>query len=501
MEEKTVKLNIDVEESITGLKQLKQQLKNTAAGSEEFKQLYNQIDDLEDKIKSAKATSSDWIDSMADAGGVLGVVGQAINDVKVSTQTFGGALKATGIGLIVSLLGGLVAAFNDNDQAMKKIQPLLNGLAKIFQGVFKVVEPLFNILVDMALKALPMVMDAVGEVYSYVSALAESFGAIGKAIYKLIQGDFKGAWESAKSSVTDFSKHHDEAKNRYISGTEEMTKSDKEAAEKAKELREKQAKEAEAAAAKAKAARDKAEADRIAKAKADQEARLALAQAEFDSLNELRGIQDGINATNDAVQSQKEADDQARRKANYEADKLAAEEAEQAKIDIRNKGLDNLTAGIDVLKGVTSSSKELQKALLIAEAAISIARIIGNTQAANSAIGLKYALLPGGEALAAAAIVKNNISAGIGIASTIAATAKGLSALGGGSAPSGTAPSGGGGGGGAPTFNVIGANPSNQLAQSLGNKENTPIKTYVVAGEVTTAQQLQKNIINTATMG
>jgi len=101
---------------------------------EDFTKIFNQIDDLEDKIKSAKQTSSDWVDSLESAGGPLGDVGSAINKVKVSTQSFGSALKATGIGLIVGLLGGLAAAFSENESATKKLKPLLDGMSKIFQS-------------------------------------------------------------------------------------------------------------------------------------------------------------------------------------------------------------------------------------------------------------------------------------------------------------------------------------------------------------------------------
>ena len=45
-----------------------------------------------------------------------------------------------------------------------------------------------------------------------------------------------------------------------------------------------------------------------------------------------------------------------------------------------------------------------------------------------------------------------------------------------------------------PDFNVVGSSPINQIANSLNNRE--PVKAYVVSGEVTTAQQLDRNIIN-----
>jgi len=144
-----VNLNVknNVEGSIAELKKLKKQLKDTEVGTEAFKNLYNQIDDLADKIKSAKNVSSDWVDSLASAGGPIGSLGTALNSAKVATQSFSGALKATGIGLLVSLVGGLVAAFNDSEKATKKLQPLFLGLEKIFNGVFSAIEPLFNKMV------------------------------------------------------------------------------------------------------------------------------------------------------------------------------------------------------------------------------------------------------------------------------------------------------------------------------------------------------------------
>jgi len=66
---------------------------------------------------------------------------------------------------------------------------------------------------------------------------------------------------------------------------------------------------------------------------------------------------------------------------------------------------------------------------------------------------------------------------------------------------------GGGGGGGVtvpsapPAFNIVGANPQNQLAETLSGESQTPIKAYVTSGDVTTAQSLERNIIENASIG
>jgi hypothetical protein len=152
--------------------------------------------------------------------------------------------------------------------------------------------------------------------------------------------------------------------------------------------------------------------------------------------------------------------------------------------------------------GLFEKNKGLQKAALIAESAIGISKIIINTQAANSAARLKYSLLPGGAALAAAEIALNKIGAGIGIGANIAATAKALGALGGGSAKGGGSVGGDSGGGSsapAPSFNVVGNSGVNQIAQTLGSQQ--PVQAYVVANNVTTQQSLDRNIVINASLG
>lgn len=171
-----------------------------------------------------------------------------------------------------------------------------------------------------------------------------------------------------------------------------------------------------------------------------------------------------------------------------------------AKLALQNQALDTAANGIGLLKGLFEKNKGLQKAALIAESAIGISKIIINTQAANSAARLKYALLPGGAALAAAEITLNKIGAGIGIAANVAATAKALSSLGGGS-PSGGSVGGdsrGGTSAPAPSFNVVGNTGVNQIAQTLGNQQ--PIQAYVVGSQVTTQQALDRNLVNNATL-
>ena len=172
--------------------------------------------------------------------------------------------------------------------------------------------------------------------------------------------------------------------------------------------------------------------------------------------------------------------------------------SKEAKAAVQNATLDVAQKGISVLKDIAGENVAVQKALLIAEGAAGIAKILVNTGVAN-AKAVSASPITGG--LPWVAI--NSVSAGLGIAGNIAATAKGLSALGGGS------PKGGGGvprSGGAPaqtqapSFNVVGASETSVLADTVAEQTNEPVQAYVVSNDVTTAQSLENNIVEGATI-
>ena len=68
---------------------------------------------------------------------------------------------------------------------------------------------------------------------------------------------------------------------------------------------------------------------------------------------------------------------------------------------------------------------------------------------------------------------------------------------GGGSASSPNVPSVGGA---SPNFNIVGDTGVNQLAETLGNSNQQPVKAYVVGNDVTTQQSLDRNIVETASI-
>lgn len=155
-----------------------------------------------------------------------------------------------------------------------------------------------------------------------------------------------------------------------------------------------------------------------------------------------------------------------------------------------------------ILKTIAGENKALQTAALVLEKGAAIANIVIKTQAgnqtaralalANPGPGLREAYM----AVTEGQILRNNIGAGVSIASILATSLT--------SAKSPSSGAGGGGGGAsvtAPSFNVVGASATNQLAQTVAGQVNAPLRAYVVGSDISDQQELDRSIISTAGIG
>jgi hypothetical protein len=179
-----------------------------------------------------------------------------------------------------------------------------------------------------------------------------------------------------------------------------------------------------------------------------------------------------------------------------EADKQKAidDAALQAKKSIISSEIDAAKGLVNLLGGLGEKNKKVQKAALIANAALSIAEIINNTNVGSA----KEVATKGVIGLGTSALLYTKMA--ISIASVVAATAKGLSALGGGSV---TAPSNTGGGGGTSTTavapvsgpNLFGqANTGSQVNAGGNSNQNITVTAIVSETEITASQQHINNI-------
>ena len=152
-----------------------------------------------------------------------------------------------------------------------------------------------------------------------------------------------------------------------------------------------------------------------------------------------------------------------------------------------------ITQGLNNLTSVLGEESAAGKAAAIASATISTYQSATDSYKSLSGIPII------GPALGFAA-------AGVAIASGVAnvkkiASTKTPKGNGGGGSPSIS-----GGGGSAPSvsqppaFNVVGASDTNQLADAIGSQTQKPVKAYVVSNDVTTAQSMDRNIVDGASI-
>jgi hypothetical protein len=98
MADKTIKVKVDVETdvepSIAALKALKKQLKETAAGSEEFTRLQQQIDDVQDSLVTARAGAGNFTDVLGQLPGPIGAIGGQASGLITTLKQFGGLKMA-----------------------------------------------------------------------------------------------------------------------------------------------------------------------------------------------------------------------------------------------------------------------------------------------------------------------------------------------------------------------------------------------------------------------
>lgn len=173
---------------------------------------------------------------------------------------------------------------------------------------------------------------------------------------------------------------------------------------------------------------------------------------------------------------------------------------ENQRIDLIYVGFAQQTS--DLLSNIAGENKAIQKAALLVEKGAAVANIVVRTQSSNQIIRAGYAakaaLAPIGgaafKALAQAEVTRNNIGAALSIANILATTISSFKK-----------PSGEGGAGGvnveAPDFNVVGASPESQLAQTVASQQTKPLRAFVVGKDITNQQELDRNIKTTAGLG
>ena len=205
--------------------------------------------------------------------------------------------------------------------------------------------------------------------------------------------------------------------------------------------------------------------------------------------NVTKGLESIIQARKNGLDAEKLLNER-----NLEEEKQINEARYQSAKSLGD-GLSSLT---ELLGGKSKKAQALGKAIAIAQIGIDTAQAISNAIPASIKAGAEAGKVAG----PAAAVVTPAVTAStyIGLAAMIAGNAlKAKNILSGGDSGGGA---GGMGGGGAapqaPSFNLVQGTGRNQLAESIG--QQAPVKAFVVARDMSTGQEMDRNIIKSASL-
>ena len=163
---------------------------------------------------------------------------------------------------------------------------------------------------------------------------------------------------------------------------------------------------------------------------------------------------------------------------------IAKEEA-----DAKQKALDSYAGALSSISGVIGQETKAGKALAIASSLVNTyAAISGQLKAFSGVPVPGYAIA---QAIATGVVGFANVQK--------IASVKIPKTSGGGGGVSGSVPSGGSAPA-PPSFNVVGSSETSVLADTVAEQTSEPIQAYVVSNDVTTAQSLENNIVEGATI-
>ena len=217
--------------------------------------------------------------------------------------------------------------------------------------------------------------------------------------------------------------------------------------------------------------------------------------------------------TNMEAFNQRNDDRLKRIKENAERELEIQQDLADAEANILDAKLNFASSGVELLGKLAGDSKAMSAGLLVVEKGLAIADVIINASRAIAAakanlaatpavlVGVPNPLYAVQAATTAKGILSTKLSAAASIATIAAQAIPGLAGGGGGGGS--TSGLGGGGDTGAqpPAFNVVGASGETQLADAIGGQTQRPARAYVVSNDVTTAQEMDRNIIEGASIG
>lgn len=170
------------------------------AGTKEFQDLSNKLDDLGDQQKKVAFQSGQIEDKLAALPGPIGSIGKSLQGAKDAIDTFGKgiAISLGVVTLIVSAILSFKEALSRTEEGQAKLNKISEAFEKIMNGIFAIIEPIANLFADLVIQLLSSkkAMDVLAKVAGVLSATFTTLFGVGKELVGFIYNNFVNSFKT-----------------------------------------------------------------------------------------------------------------------------------------------------------------------------------------------------------------------------------------------------------------------------------------------------------------
>lgn len=516
--------------------------------------------DVEGINKEIKTLNKN-VDKTAD--GFEGVE-KATQETAKGVKKIGTTLKAIGIGLLLAAFTKLKEVFEENQKVTDAFNIAFESLSIAFNDFFRFLENnigtitgFFTDIFENPKESLLEFGNAIkNNIIERFNSALDTLGFLASAVKKVFSGDFQGAMEDAKNAGKEYLDVLTGVDNTFDKSVETVTKaasaikgyvkSTTDAAtetvnlnnevliadalqqgliekfdlqaEKQRQIRDDESKTID----------ERIEANRKLGEILDQQEKEMLknAQLKVDAAErELAKNKDNVELQVELINAQNELAGVQAQVAGFRSEQLTninalererldlIKEANEEEFELEMSRVKNKQMAVDAIAGLVNKESMIGRIAFIAKQGLVLKEMMLNAKKALTDIAVKSAesgvdVGKGFTATLKAGFPQNvplliayaAQAAGV-VASMTSAVGKAKSAIpnGGVSVPTPTSPNAPASQ--APAFNIVGQSTTDQLADVLASQGQQPLRTYVVSNDVSTAQELDRNIIQGASIG
>lgn len=523
----------------------------------EFKRLRKELNGLERTFEDTEIQSRRFSDALAEQPGIVGLVGGSLKGLDGGLKV----LAANPIIAVVTLLAGLFLALKESLSKTERGQELLNkaseAFGKILGPIFAIIEAVAFPIFEAFIKYLEFVAEGFNKFAKFLGIGTKEIEEASRASSEVLQKKY----EEQKAAEEEATKVLEEEKKKQIEIEKKAAEDRKKLQEEADTIlleaqlsamddRDREVKERELRyqeeLKKLKLAGvtdltlfeqeyredllaiNKSYDDAELQREKDQQAKIEAEKQKAHDLEKQR------LADIAALESQARADKIDRLISEFEFNNTIKAQSFQAELDLFDQTRDlerqelvaqgvSADALIAFDKQTASARIQIERAMqetkltIISDALGTIAEAVGKETAAGKALAISQALintyLGATKALATYPPPFGAIAAG----TVIAAGLLQVNAIRKQKLPDVPKPGGGsvsnsGGGGAAvskpttsftaPSINTLGGstNPNNQIAESIAQSRNQPVRAYVVSGDISSQQAMDRRVTQSATL-